>query len=969
MKTADDLHSRATLRSGVVDEAVAGARAWLEGERAAGTLIGPETLWTEAYHAYLASQEGLGDEETRGAWACIAAALVFDTGQVPLNQRAAAREACELLVEQPALVPSEQARRLQDIADRHNVDPWRIRSLLAPGVGCPWLFPRALWREDVVVQALEAILAPFDWTPGEQPLDFLPGLEAHAPEGSTLRRAVAAVRSLVAAAEREHKDVGVMETHAFVAALAGHGLTQEETDAWNRRLLAIREAVVLQRTFTLYGRAERLVRTADERRDRDPAAAHDLLTRAANIYKRMAVAQMYPERLLERHQHIVRSAEELRIEHGLPDDRPEHVLLISTFQSPGDLQRILLSVGHELMGFAYGKDVRLVVCDDTTGEARGTNEQIYAEASRAGLKISVWTSERRDEFLARLNEEIFPDGSFDVSDLAGRPTPEDKGVPYGRIRNFLRLAGLVERRDNGMDTPIFTWLDHDNELGALVLTRDGLLAKRHVFNYFDQKSGIFADPKVMVGGGGYTNDALEGVEKFWVAWGILHSALGLAQDHAPQDPAVLQPAADITRFRPWDQSDTLERLPREGEDVETMSDQFLLLLNTLVGTFRGKYDNQVQIYHPWTFGYVVPEEERLVEEMRTFAGMPGGNTSLRTEVLASPIPFITVAGRGEDIFHLWQLEGQHGPGSIRLTHTPALHTRKRDGGARRPHGGGGQLVQRADLPRAAIPVGRPAPAVQRRARRRAPGARCGGADRRADRRVAGRGKGEHRGRQRVRPRDRAVPRREPRVLVVGAGGERPPLRGVADDAARAGGGLQRPRAPRGEGRAEAHRARGRQGADGPVRGGLSPLADRRGAPGRHQPGRGRGAGEPGRGGAARVVWFAVAGARVGGGPARLGRTHAGRVVGPVRAARRSAVARSPHVVAAAVPPVRARAGHRRVVARLRGTGVAAAPPVRPPPHAGRRRARVRVDAAVSRRAVRPVLGAVPSLDRTAAPGR
>ena len=88
---------------------------------------------------------------------------------------------------------------------------------------------------------------------------------------------------------------------------------------------------------------------------------------------------------------------------------------------------------------------------------------------------------------------------------------------------------------------------------------------------------------------------------------------------------MLTPAADITRFRPWDQPDTLERLPREGEDVETMSDQFLLLLNTLIGTFRGKYDNQVQVYHPWTYGYVVPEDERLVEELRPFAGMPGGN--------------------------------------------------------------------------------------------------------------------------------------------------------------------------------------------------------------------------------------------------------------------------------------------------------------------------------------------------------
>ena len=274
-----------------------------------------------------------------------------------------------------------------------------------------------------------------------------------------------------------------------------------------------------------------------------------------------------------------------------------------------------------------------------------------------------------------LNDAVFPDGTFDVSNLAGMRKPGEKGIPYGRLRNFLRLAGLVELKENALERPVFTWLDQDNELGALVLTRAGTLAKRHVFNYFDQKSAIFDKPGMMVGGGGYTNDALEGVEKFWVAWGILHNALALAQEHAPHDPAILAPQADITRFRPWDQPETLERLPREGENVETMSDQFLLLLNTLVGTFRGKYDNQVQIYHPWTYGYVAPDSEDLVEEMRPFAGMPGGNTSFTTDVLASPIPFITVAGRGEDIFHLWQLEGCHGPGSIFLTHTPALHTR------------------------------------------------------------------------------------------------------------------------------------------------------------------------------------------------------------------------------------------------------------------------------------------------------
>ncbi|MDQ4145052.1 MAG: hypothetical protein M3198_15185, partial [Actinomycetota bacterium] len=210
---------------------------------------------------------------------------------------------------------------------------------------------------------------------------------------------------------------------------------------------------------------------------------------------------------------------------------------------------------------------------------------------------------------------------------------------------------MKEVRELGLEDPILTWLDHDNEVSALILTRPGVLSKRHVYNYFDQKSSLFRDPRILVGGGGYTNDALEGVEKFWVAWGIVGHALELAEHRVPEGPPVYHPHADITRFRPWDQPEILERLPREGEEVRTLADQFLLLVSTLIGTFGGKYDNQVQIYHPFTQGFVVPEEELLVEETRSFAGMPGGNTSFRSTMLRSSIPFMPVAGRGEDILY------------------------------------------------------------------------------------------------------------------------------------------------------------------------------------------------------------------------------------------------------------------------------------------------------------------------------
>lgn len=685
VSTHGAVKSPETFDTRLVDEAVAQARAWVAEERAAGTLVGEETLWREAYRAYLDVAPGIDERDHEAAWACIASALVFDTGKVPLNQKVAAREACQLI----SAGGDDLARRLHETALAQDVDPGRIRGLLGPGVGYPWVFPRAVWTPPVIAQGLEAMLAPRDWA-GPAPdagwleqhalrrssVEFLGDLETRAPEGSVLRRSLAAVRSFVAQLDREGKDAGVVEAHAFISALAGHGLSPEETAQHTRDLLALQEALVLARSFQLYQRAEGLVALAGDLGPADPQITLDFLEKAAAIYKRLAVAQQYPERLLERQQQIWRMVEDCRVEHGIAgEDRADHVLLVGTFHSPTDLQRLLLSVTNELQGFGYGRPVHVVISDDSTGEARARNEEIYAEAARSGLRITEWGLDRRNAFLARLNEEVFADDPFDVNDLAGVGKPGEKGIPYGRLRNFLRLAGLVELREYGLHNPVFTWLDQDNELGALVLTRSGTLSKRHVFNYFDQKSDIFSDPRVLVGGGGYTNDALEGVEKFWVAWGIMHTTLGLAREHAPQAPAVLSSKADITRFRPWDQPDTLERLPREGEDVETMSDQFLLLLNTLIGTFRGKYDNQVQIYHPWSGGEVEPGQDRLVEEMRAFAGMPGGNTSFGTDVLASPIPFLTVCGRGEDIFHLWQLETAHGPGSCFLTHTPVLHTR------------------------------------------------------------------------------------------------------------------------------------------------------------------------------------------------------------------------------------------------------------------------------------------------------
>ncbi|MFN2606413.1 MAG: hypothetical protein ABR511_00760 [Acidimicrobiales bacterium] len=675
-------------------DALEPAGRWFEDEKRRGTLLTSEPLWREAHARYRALLPTLAEGTAAAAWAAIADHVVFELPSVPVNERRAAAEALDLLRARPGLSASERARRLHRIARAHDVLPAKILGLLGPGVGYPWGFSRALWTADVVGTSMEALLAAVDWSPGQEPDgrwlageaahatvdDFLVHLRARAPQGSDLDRMIGALAGLFAASAAENRDPSVQEAHSFIAALEHHGLTSAEIERLWPGLETLRSAVVLLHSFQLHLAAERCVTTARRIADADGGgdatdAALRLLRRGANIYKRVCVAQLYPEPLLARHQELYREMEQLRADKGRPDRRCQHLVLVSTFNSPADLQRLVQSLWHELAAFGYGPTVHVVVSDDSTGEALEQGRDIVAQAARAGMSISHWDSGRKNAFLDALNAEVFPDGRCDVWALAGGRTPGEKGVPYGRFRNFLRLAALRESRALGLRQPVSTWLDQDNEVGALVLTRASTLAKRHVFNYFDQKSTIFENGDVVVGGGGYTNDALEGVEKFWVAWGILNHTFDLARRRPPEAPPLLPSEADITRFRPWDQPETLERLIREGDDVETFADQVLLLLATLAGTFQGKYENQVQVYHPWTFGRVVPGDEALVEETRPFAGMPGGNTSFAESVLASPIPFITVGGRGEDIFHLWQVESEYGVGMVHLTHTPALHTR------------------------------------------------------------------------------------------------------------------------------------------------------------------------------------------------------------------------------------------------------------------------------------------------------
>lgn len=671
------------------ENAVSAATDWWRAEERAGTLVGSETLWREAYHRHLAADDDVAEVDGEWQWPYLASRIVFEHGKAARNEREAALETAAVLDADEARSPGERARVLSQIAEKAGVDRAKVLGLLGPGIAYPWMFPRQLWSPASIGESLLALLAPLGWRDDahlepswlaerarqSDPAQFLAELRRLAVDGSDAARMLDACASYVSSMEALGRDVGVTETHSFIEALGQHGIDQADLDRLRGDLLALREAIVLVHSSRLYYRAERAFTGSKAAAD-EAETAVALARRAANIYKRLSVAQQYPERLLARYHHVCHELEVLRRDADLTDERRDHVLLVSTMNSPGDLQRLLLSIAQELKAFGFGRRVHVIVSDDSPGPALESNRRIVDGFVRAGMSISHWELDRKNALLDEVNREVFPDGSFDVRDVAGVRKPGEKGVPYGRFRNFLRLVALKEVHELGLEDPILTWLDQDNELGALVLTKSGKLSKRHVFNYFEQKSTLFErDDDLRVAGGGYTNDALEGVEKFWVAWGILHHVFDLAQQHGPDASPVLPADADITRFRPWDQPDTLERLPREGEDVETLADQVLLLLQTLVGTFRGKYDNQVQIYHPWTYGYVDPDDEQLVEESRAFAGMPGGNTTFDSEVLSSPIPFITVGGRGEDIFHLWQLEAGLGVGSVRLTHTPALHTR------------------------------------------------------------------------------------------------------------------------------------------------------------------------------------------------------------------------------------------------------------------------------------------------------
>ena len=69
MTTNGAVKSPETFDARQLDDAVAQARAWVAEERAAGTLVGEETLWREAYRAYLEVVSGIDERHRAAAWA------------------------------------------------------------------------------------------------------------------------------------------------------------------------------------------------------------------------------------------------------------------------------------------------------------------------------------------------------------------------------------------------------------------------------------------------------------------------------------------------------------------------------------------------------------------------------------------------------------------------------------------------------------------------------------------------------------------------------------------------------------------------------------------------------------------------------------------------------------------------------------------------------------------------------------
>ncbi|MDQ4145053.1 MAG: hypothetical protein M3198_15190 [Actinomycetota bacterium] len=428
----------------LLNERVEDATTWATKEKQEGTLLAEETLWREAYLHYLAALPAASDGDRGVLWPTVALGVVFDSLKLPLDYSSAAAEAVGLLKNNADLSFLDKARKLDEIADGHNLERWKLRTLLAPGLGYPWMFPRSLWTPELFSRELYSMLASAAWTRGQEPdaeslleegirnpLDeFLMRLRDRTPEGSDLARMLAAGASLTRRLDSEGKDILVLEPHAFIAELEHEGLSHSDIARLWRQLLDLRDAVVLVRSFHLYHRAESCYLASKRARETDPEQALGLLARAANMYKRLSVAHMYPEPLLERHQEIYREMEELRGEHALQDHRYDQVLLITTYNSPFDLQRLMISVAHELMGFGFGKRVHVIVSDDSGEEMRRQNEQILAQASRAGLSISHWTPDGKKEFLDELNREHFSDASFDVWDLAGcLRKPGEKGPP------------------------------------------------------------------------------------------------------------------------------------------------------------------------------------------------------------------------------------------------------------------------------------------------------------------------------------------------------------------------------------------------------------------------------------------------------------------------------------------------------------------------------------------------------------
>ena len=202
-------------------------------------------------------------------------------------------------------------------------------------------------------------------------------------------------------------------------------------------------------------------------------------------------------------QELYREYEKALIESGLTDNRKDMMILVPTKDRPQDLQELLMSIGAQLQLFGYGKQVRVIVVDDSVASENMSLNKFNIEAFADScvhlnnLTIKYYSLQDQYELLSSLRSSGVDLGFFvnkDLEVLEGLDNPAESfgAKGYSGIRNMIRLIECCEV-GRFSDDALIVHLDDDEELVNAIEDKDGNRFNEHVFSYFDRVSKAFID--------------------------------------------------------------------------------------------------------------------------------------------------------------------------------------------------------------------------------------------------------------------------------------------------------------------------------------------------------------------------------------------------------------------------------------------------------------------------------------------